>query len=669
MSNVTRFSCALVALGLLVDTPAFAAPSHQEAAPPPSADEQLAIAAVCENVAKAPTPSNSAARFSLARSGALTVADDSKSKALSFMFSDALAGSVARFDVINDDGKTTRGAACGVIEANRSYEIDASDTEGRVVAVQLFENGAGVKSEMTSEAQSVRTAAAAVERLELHREREVADLAFAARTALTDPTPQNLSAVDAAATAELSTLSDLRRKLLCAAPRPDGEFGADRCDEALTIAKNVAVLRAAFSHAAASPYEARALVLQSDKIGDSIAALDAGPELTSDARVAQCRRLRTLRWLSEPWAKRPVARAFVPVIPARQRLFVARYGENVSDDGVKTGNVMGLVVTGVPRGQKTSFAVHNGKAVSSDLASLLVTFVPLLRKLAPGMLFAGSRGGSCADELGDELCKRIEERRAALRIKSAVCLPAEDPSEDQALTVDEALLPSALVESRATIFGPLPRTNILDVVACQGETCTGGDDDKAAKSRLTITPDRSGTFTLLVELSFGFPILDKDGWAHGLRSGNAPTFQAVGGPDGPDQLYEVRQPIDPRSAVTTSALLGYRVCDRWLIGFGPALLIGTSGGTFTQWNLRGGWSFAKGLVLTFGPSLRLLPYLNDFEVGERASVARSATGGSTAPSGNSHYAGELQLDVGLGIDLASITGAAADTIKSFGGGK
>jgi hypothetical protein len=150
---------------------------------------------------------------------------------------------------------------------------------------------------------------------------------------------------------------------------------------------------------------------------------------------------------------------------------------------------------------------------------------------------------------------------------------------------------------------------------------------------------------------------------------NAPKFEPVFGADGPDQIYQMQRRVDPRSVVSTSLLFGLRPCDSWIVAIGPALFVGPSGGAFTQWSVRGGWNFAKSFVLTFGPSARFLSIPSDYKIGDFVSVPRGANGSVSPPAIQSHYAAEVQFDVGLAIDLASLGSSASDAIKGFGGGK
>lgn len=252
---------------------------------------------------------------------------------------------------------------------------------------------------------------------------------------------------------------------------------------------------------------------------------------------------------------------------------------------------------------------------------------------------------------------------------SVQALRADGISSDR--VVDPAVPPFGAFETESQIFTDLDPKHQVDLVACTGDSCTAVDD-KDVHGRVTITPSRKGSLTLLVEATVGFGVRSKYGWPWDpgrttFTLQNAPTFDPADVGDGPDQLFQLEQRVDPRNAVSTGLIIGCYFKDKWLVGGGPALLVGTAGGAFTQWDVRFARSIGKGVFVTFGPSLRFLPVYTDYGLDQQVSVTKSSTGTAAAPTGRTYYSPELQFDVGFGIDIGTLGSAAADTIKSFGG--
>jgi hypothetical protein len=214
----------------------------------------------------------------------------------------------------------------------------------------------------------------------------------------------------------------------------------------------------------------------------------------------------------------------------------------------------------------------------------------------------------------------------------------------------------------------------VDLVACTGTPCAGPDGDKNVRGRVSLTPDRTGSLTLIADLSagLGLGLFSRHGTTRGpsFAIQSAPGFEAVDRGDGPDQLFEMSRRINPRNAISSGVILGGYISDRWVLGIGPALAVGGASGAFSQWNVR----FSRRIrdtsyYLTFGPSLRFFAEPVDFELHDRISVPKPASGVAMPPQFRTSYGAELQLDIGLGIDIGTLSAAAGDTLKSLGGGK
>jgi hypothetical protein len=178
-------------------------------------------------------------------------------------------------------------------------------------------------------------------------------------------------------------------------------------------------------------------------------------------------------------------------------------------------------------------------------------------------------------------------------------------------------------------------------------------------------PSQAGTFLLLAEFAFDVGLgADHAGDSFGFAGQTSPQFYPIEGSAGPEQLFQMRQEIDPRNAFSTALLLAYRLSDRWLVGAGPSLTVGAGGALLKQWNLHLGTRLAPSTYLTFGPSVRFVPFPKSYRVGDVVPVARPSSGGTpSAPEFAKDETALWQFDLGIALDLAG----AANALGAFGG--
>jgi hypothetical protein len=246
--------------------------------------------------------------------------------------------------------------------------------------------------------------------------------------------------------------------------------------------------------------------------------------------------------------------------------------------------------------------------------------------------------------------------------QSLVC-----PADGHQLALD--LEPVAAREARTYLFGPIDKKHAVDVALCEGQQCTTALDDKSAKSRLSLTPSQGGTLALLAEFSFDVGLWankhgDSQRKSFGFIGQTPAAFKPIEGAAGPEQLFQMQQDVDPRNAFSTSLLLGLKINSLWFVGAGPSLFVGASGAVLKQWNAHFGVQIAANTYVTFGPSIRFVPYPDFYRIGDVVPVARPASGSTPpAPSVSSHDGALWQFDVGIGLDLAG----AASALTAFGG--
>ena len=636
-----------------------------------------------------PKPATGQARFTLDKKGALKISEDKKAARVSFAFSDSSANAVARVDVVDGTGRPSRTIGCGSVDATSVYAFpDAGIPDGTMLSVQLFDSGADSTQPLRAERAHVLADIEAAEKAALHGDGELRLFWTDARLAHLDQADGVLDSAIRRGKHLIGRIKDALTAWNCEAS-PESEFaGRAVCDEMLAVGSAVSNVLVILERARAAtideplcreppPDQQRLCSLRNDKFADALAQLNVSAPLSPADTEAQCERIGKLRWLYTDGALRLVSRASIPIVQ-RENLIRADYDSSKPPiEAVPTKGKLGFVVAAVPADETVKFATHTGKLIASDLGTIFTTFVPLALKA--GIPALGVAADPCATDPNSPICKaKLERERALARlsIRSLVCTdgveitwPDHKHKSWVSFVFDPAVPPAAKTEARGYVFGPIDKDHVIDVVACKGDVCTGADDDKAVKTRVSLTPDRTGTFSLLLEVSVGVGVFDTDGSGHGFEIMNAPQFQPVFGVEGPDQIYQMQRRVNPTNLVSTSLLLGIRPCDAWLVAIGPSLLVGPSGGAFTQWGLRGGWNFAKSFVLTFGPSARFLQVPTDYKIGDFVSVPRGMNGSVSPPAVQSHYLAEFQFDVGLAIDLASLGSSASDAIKGFGGGK
>jgi hypothetical protein len=243
------------------------------------------------------------------------------------------------------------------------------------------------------------------------------------------------------------------------------------------------------------------------------------------------------------------------------------------------------------------------------------------------------------------------------------------------LVVDPDLPPMAGVEAVSGIYVPFDGQHVVDLVACAAASCAGTDGDKTVRGRVPLTPDRTGSLTMLVEASLGVGVWRmRREWpfTHApFAIQSSPRFEPINRGDAPDQLFEMDLRTNPRNAISTGVMLGRYFQDRWLLALGPTLTVGGSSEVFSQWNGRVAYRWGdRGTYVTFGPSVRFLSQPEDFALHDRVSVPRPASGAAAeAPRFRTTTGAELQLDIGLAIDIGTLGAAASDVLKTFGGGR
>jgi hypothetical protein len=364
-----------------------------------------------------------------------------------------------------------------------------------------------------------------------------------------------------------------------------------------------------------------AAVFRAEPRPDRIAALSALEALELEAR---CRSTRSAVYLVHQEIGYAVG-----------ELFPVRFDDAGEFELVRTGRPLWLAVTDVPSKAALRIAQNRGDKVGFTVESAVRTAVPRITRLAPGA--PSARGGAANDV--------------------ASCQPDATPLAERGTRV---------VELR-----PIDRRHVSNVSVCDDAECPG-DGDANVRGRVKLAPSPRGRWAVMTELSFGVGVagwhLADRGQAVGFEAQTDPVFEPILGARGPEQVFELHQRANPRNAVTTSLLLARHVTDRWFVGAGPSLTIGTGGAALGQLGVRAGRELGDtGVYVTLGASARFVDAPELYAIGDRVTLAQTEGMTSSAPAFASHTAVLVQAEIGLSIDLALIVAGVSDVFSAVGG--
>jgi hypothetical protein len=642
---------------------------------------------------KARSSTEPKARFTVRQNGRIAIDRDAPKNTFAFEGTYPLV----KIQTVPTNGEDPSIVACEHVESNKTYELP--DQESTLITVFVYDNAKHDAKYLVDYRAKALADLWQFERDGLHAGQELQDFATKARVAFLRPDNVALESAKGAARKARTVLSDGE----CNRASPDDLLRPAICYEASALDETIASLERVLGLIGnESTIEDRRKVATAQKAQELLASLKPTYPLDGAARTSQCERVQRYRWLDLPRAPRLVTVASLPIVDGD--VHHGDYGQRITPpvEHAETKSKHGLLVTAIPYGQRIKFAESQGERTTLTTAVLFSTIVgqgipqllPLMgnvkrglsnikglavhqvkqMKLFQGRAFKGllheekNASETITEEDLDALHKALKERiaaglRASTAMRSNLCRP-QDEDHKTPLKLDTDLPASSNLEHRAYIFS-VGRDHKLTVALCAGTECTGRDDDKEVKARVSLTPSRRGTFTLLAEVSGGLGVYNGSSHDGGFDTMSAPEFRPVHGADGPDQIYEMQRTPNPTDVISTSLLLGYYFQDKYLLAGGPSLTTGTSGNAFKQWNLRLGWRFADGLVVTAGGSIRAIPFPQDYKIGDRVSVPRGMD--TKPPDVRTYYTPEWQVEVGLAFDLSGIGGLASDAYKAIGG--
>lgn len=366
-----------------------------------------------------------------------------------------------------------------------------------------------------------------------------------------------------------------------------------------------------------------AQVFRSRPRRDSLAALGGLEFIELEAR---CRSNRSAVYL----VHQEIAYAVGEVYPVR-------FDDAGEFDLVRTGQPLWLAVTNVPGNVTLRIVQKRGTEVAYSAESQVKTAVPPITRLVPDASFA------MVAAAGDVTS----------------CQPDATPLAERGTRIEE--------------LKPLDKHHVSRVAICDKAVCPA-DGDENIRGRVRLEPSPRGRWALLTELSFGVGVM---GWhladraaVYGFDAQSEPAFVPILGARGPEQVFELRQRANPRNAITTSLLLARHVTDRWFVGLGPSLTIGTGGAALGQFGARIGRGIANsGVYVTVGASARFVAAPEFYAIGDRVTLAQSGDMMADTPGFASHTAVLFQAEIGLAVDLGTVVSGASAVISALGGTK
>ncbi|MFP2895234.1 hypothetical protein [Corallococcus sp. 4LFB] len=572
--------------------------------------------------------------------------------------------------------------ACGPVNHGLRYllpDADAATEKDRLV-VRLFDLARG--REEQARLQSIREEREKVLLTPEFVEREQAALRNLANVdAITDavkrfvvsPTPK--ADVEASVVGALTEAASVVEQLRAACP--DGKSTSSGpallkkiCEEERTLEVKLKAVSEAFKR-----YDQ---ALKDDAFKDwrkefrdalQVAARDLKPgaQVEGKAYEEHCKQVAMLNWLHSDKVSHLVAQVELPMVEG-SRIVEASYGEGDSKQDLPSGSNEPLavllhdVVSGAELAVGTSQSLAEPKGPAEALAGA-ITFLANAKMLGGIARAPAASLGAPAKSSPQRLLGFSAEWPSLVCPGKPQGPPANaGPSEgnvEVTLKVDVGAPSLARTGTRTLIVEPLDKGSRREIYVCDGQPCEPSKENAKVRNRVVLNADREDTLSLLVELA-GTAALEGQG---GFTT---PRYVALGSSAGPQRVYELRGDYRAQDVASISVMLGVRLSQDLLVALGPSLLVGTSGGTFSQVGVRLGIKLTHGVFFTTGPSLRFVQTATkEAPLGSRIAVANAEEPKVPAPPGL-EYQPRLGWSVGLAVDTSALTDAGKSLLKTVG---
>lgn len=319
----------------------------------------------------------------------------------------------------------------------------------------------------------------------------------------------------------------------------------------------------------------------------------------------------------------------LPVLSSKLEPHAVGWGTGPESFTAPEAGTVGLLIHHVPNDQVVTVEARERKAEKrQELADVLGRILAITFRASTG-------GGPMA------LAGRPPRSLACARQPVTPVVPAD-------------AAPLYPTSTRAFVLARMPNTTV-DVLVCGAKPCPAAVDDVAVATSAVLQPS-GPRWALLAEFAGNL----------GGRIAE-PQFESIGGPVGPETVFELRYPLDIRRHFTASLLIGGLLCDDLLfVGGGPTLLIASGGGALTQWNLRAGVRLTRGVYLLAGGGVRFVPEATDFVEGQRVPVTGAAEAAAAPAKFRTHQGIVGVGSLGLALDLAVLADAGASVLEAMG---
>ena len=612
--------------------------------------------------------------FSIARTGVVTVNRDAEEPLLQFDLGSAPGESTPREGFVRIDLVKKSGAkqtACARVKNGAVYRfptaLDASQEDHLVVRLYDVPRDEAEKERFLTLRQGREKALftqkiADGERAELRKKLKLEERIIKVAKALENVPPPKDGAFALNQAIEDTHAELERAQADC--PRADKKDEAarllvDLCDEAKSIQASLKGLRQKLINHENTPRDAANLQRRHERLKEvvSTAALLAtsAPPPGTDGQE-HCKRVEALIWLRDDAAARLVVQSELPLVHPG-RIIHARYDAGNTRETLPPDELLAVLLHRVPTEVQLGTGiltrtVAQQQTLASLLESAFTLTVPLLKKAGTlGVLPRSTAKASWKDLNPDD----PQGLKLDPRYPTLVC----HQTGELKYTVDPGAAPIAALGTRVAYKGRLKDGKATELFVCNKTPCETKEDHEFLRTRVTLEPEQASVFPVLVELSATGAL------GRGLSFGS-PHYVPIGGPTGPQRVYELRSEYEAQEAFSLSLLFGYRVSRRWALALGPSVLVGPSGGTFSQFNLRGALEMTRGAYFTFGPSMRLVQTATqETRLGARVAVENKDDPKVPTPLGL-EYRPRFGLSLGISVDVSVLSEAGKGLLKAVG---
>ncbi|RKG71290.1 hypothetical protein D7W79_30870 [Corallococcus exercitus] len=405
-----------------------------------------------------------------------------------------------------------------------------------------------------------------------------------------------------------------------------------------------------------------------DALRVAAGGLKPGALPEGDAREAHCTQIAMLNWLRSEKASHLVAQVELPLVDG-ERIAEAAYGggDSRQDLSPVKDRPLAVLLHDVTSGVELGVGAHQVISGRNEPVEALAGFFSVAVRMLGVAKFAAAEQPAGAKVLPPQATSRGLD--FSVDAPTLVCLgnPHNETASDgtpervakATLKVDTGAPSFARVGTRTLVVEPLEKGTRREIYVCDAQPCEPSKDNAKVRNRVVLDADQGSSFALLVEVAGTAAMEGQGGFT-------TPRYMPLGSSAGPQRVYELRGDYRTQDLASISVLFGRRMSRKWTLALGPSLLVGTSGGTFSQVGLRLGYEFSRGVFATTGPSLRFVQTATkEAPLGSRIAVANGDEPNVPAPPGLESQP-RWGWSLGLAVDASALADAGKSLLKSVG---